>query len=535
MADNFGLKIGVEGEKEFKKALSDINQSFKVLGSEMKLVESEFGKNENSVQSLTSKNEVLTKQIDAQKDKIEMLRKALENASDSFGENDRRTQQWAVQLNNAQAELNGMERELKDNEKALDNVADNFDDAEKQADQFGDELEKTGKEADSSGGKFEKLGSVVKGIGAAMGVAFAAIGTAAISAGKALVDMTVEAAAYADEMLTQSTVTGMSVESLQAYSYAADLVDVSLDTLTGSMAKNVKSMSSAADGSAAYADAYARLGVSVTDANGNLRDSEDVYWEVIDALGGVSNETERDALAMQLFGKSAQDLNPLIAQGSEGIAALTDEAKRMGAVLSEESIEKLGAFDDSVQRLKQGSEAAKRVMGTVLLPQLQTLADEGTALLGDFTSGLVDAGDDFGKISEVIGDTVGGLVDMIMEHLPKIIQVGMDIVMAIGGAIVDNLPTLVDCASSVIMTFVEGLIEALPQLADGALQLVLSLVNGIVENLPALVAAAVQMIATLAQGIADALPELIPAVVEMITINGKQPNYTNRVCATSSL
>ena len=241
MADNFGLKIGVEGEKEFKKALSDINQSFKVLGSEMKLVESEFGKNENSVQSLTSKNEVLTKQIDAQKDKIETLRKALENASDSFGENDRRTQQWAVQLNNAQAELNGMERELKDNEKALDNVADNFDDAEKQADQFGDELEKTGKEADSSGSKFEKLGSVVKGIGAAMGTAFVAVGAAAISAGKALVDMTVEAAAYADEMLTQSTVTGMSVESLQAYSYAADLVDVSLDTLTGSMAKNVKS------------------------------------------------------------------------------------------------------------------------------------------------------------------------------------------------------------------------------------------------------------------------------------------------------
>lgn len=518
MADNFGLKIGVEGEKEFKRALSDINQSFKVLGSEMKLVESEFGKNENSVQSLTSKNEVLTKQIDAQKEKIETLRKALENASDSFGENDRRTQQWAVQLNNAQAELNGMERELKDNEKALDNVADNFDDAEKQADQFGDELEKTGKEADSSGGKFEKLGSVVKGIGAAMGVAFAAVCTAAISAGKALVDMTVEAAAYADEMLTQSTVTGMSVESLQAYSYAADLVDVSLDTLTGSMAKNVKSMSSAADGSAKYADAYARLGVSVTDANGNLRDSEDVYWEVIDALGGVSNETERDALAMQLFGKSAQDLNPLIAQGSEGIAALTEEAKRMGAVLSEESIEKLGAFDDSVQRLKQGSEAAKRVMGTVLLPQLQTLADEGASLLGDFTSGLVDAGDDFGKISEVIGDTVGGLVDMIMEHLPKIIQVGMDIVMAIVNAIVENLPTIVECASSIVMTLLKGLIEALPQITEGALQLVLTLVQGIIDNLPAIIEAAIQMIVTLALGIADALPELIPSIVEAILL-----------------
>jgi len=296
MADNFGLKIGVEGEKEFKKALADINQSFKVLGSEMKLVESEFGKNENSIQSLTAKNEVLNKQIDSQKDKIETLRKALENASSSFGENDRRTQAWAVQLNNAQAELNGMERELKGNEKALDSVADEFNAAEKQADQFGDELEKTGKDADSAGGKFEKLGSVVKGIGVAMGVAFAAIGTAAISAGKALVDMTVEAAAYADEMLTQSTITGMSVESLQAYSYAADLVDVSLDTLTSSMSKQIKSMSSAREGTGAAAKAYAKLGISVTDAHGELRDGEQVYWEVIDALGKVTNETERDAL-----------------------------------------------------------------------------------------------------------------------------------------------------------------------------------------------------------------------------------------------
>jgi len=518
VADNFGLKIGVEGEKEFKKALSDINQQFKVLGSEMKLATSQFDSNERSVESLTAKNEVLTKQIDAQKEKIETLRKALENASDSFGENDKRTQQWVTALNNAQAELNGMERELSQNEKAIDEVGDEMKDAAKQTDKFGDELDQTGDQADKSGGKFQKLGSIVKGVGAAMGAALVAIGTAAVSAGKALVDMTVEAAAYADEMITQSTVTGMSVESLQAYSYAADLVDVSLDTLTGSMAKNVKSMSNAAQGSAKYADAYAQLGVAVTNADGTLRDSEDVYWEVIDALGQVSNETERDALAMQLFGKSAQDLNPLIAQGSAGIAALTDEAKRMGAVLSEETIAKLGQFDDSVQRLKQGSEAAKRVMGTVLLPQLQDLADDGTKLLGEFTSGLVEAGDDFDKISEVIGSTVGGLADMIMEHLPKIIQVGMDIVMAIGKAIVENLPTLVECASSIIMTLVEGLVEALPAITESAVSLVMTLVQGIIDNLPAIVEAAINMIVTLAMGIADALPELIPSIVEAIIL-----------------
>ena len=137
MADNFGLKIGVEGEKEFKKALSDINNSMKVLGSEMKLVDSTFDKQDKSVQALTARNEVLNKNIEAQKQKIDTLRSALENASSSFGENDRRTQAWQIQLNNAEAALNGMERELKQNNDALDKTADEFDDAEKEADQFG--------------------------------------------------------------------------------------------------------------------------------------------------------------------------------------------------------------------------------------------------------------------------------------------------------------------------------------------------------------------------------------------------------------
>ena len=120
MADNFGLKIGLEGEKEFKKALSDINSSMKVLGSEMTLVSSKFDKQDKSAASLTAKNTVLNKEIQKQKEKIELLKSALANASESFGETDKRTQSWQVQLNKAEAELNGMERELKQNNAALD-------------------------------------------------------------------------------------------------------------------------------------------------------------------------------------------------------------------------------------------------------------------------------------------------------------------------------------------------------------------------------------------------------------------------------
>lgn len=141
MADSFGLKIGLEGEKEFKKALADINQSFKVLGSEMKLATSQFDKNDKSVEALAARNKVLRKEIDEQTAKIDTLRKALQNAATSFGENDRRTQNWQIQLNNAEAALNDMNRELDENEKAI---------------------KEGGNAAEESGSKFEGFGKVLK-------------------------------------------------------------------------------------------------------------------------------------------------------------------------------------------------------------------------------------------------------------------------------------------------------------------------------------------------------------------------------------
>lgn len=370
MADDFGLKIGLEGEKEFKKALSEINQSFKVLGSEMKLVSSQFDKNDQSVEALTARNTVLNKEIEAQKQKIETLKKALENAATSFGENDRRTQAWQIQLNNAEAALNDMERELQQNNDALDRAAGEFDDAEKQADDFGDEVEDAGKQSDDAGGKFEKLGAVCRATGVAIAAAFAAVSAAAVAAGKALVDMAVEGAAYADTVLTESTVTGIATDKLQEYIYAAELVDVSTETLTKSMAKQIKSMKSATDGSKTMVAAYDALGVSVTDANGNMRDSDTVYWELIDALGKVENETERDALAMTILGKSAQELNPLIEAGAQRMQELGEEARNAGYVLSEDMLAAYGALDDNLQYLKVNAEGAKNALGTVLLASL---------------------------------------------------------------------------------------------------------------------------------------------------------------------
>jgi len=516
MADNFGLKIGVEGEKEFKKALSDINQSFKVLGSEMKLVESEFGKNENSVQSLTAKNEVLTKQIDAQKEKIETLRKALENASDSFGENDRRTQQWAVQLNNAQAELNNMERELEENSTALKETGKGMDDMGDAADEMGDDVKEAGDDADEASSRFEGLGGVCKAVAGTLAVAFAAVSAAAISAGKALIDMSAAGAAYADTVMTESTITGIATDKLQEYMYAAELVDVSTETLTKSMAKQIKSMKAVQDGTKLSVDAYEKLGVQVLNADGSLRDSDSVYWEVIDALGKMQNETERDALAMQILGKSAQELNPLITVGAERMAELGEEARKAGYVVSDEMLNAYGKLDDQIQYLTVGTTAAKNALGTVLLPVLTDLAGSGVDLLGEFTNGILNANGDISQMGKVIGDILPKAIDVIMEYVPVILDLIMSLVTSIGKAIVDNLPLIVSSATQIILSILEGLVSALPRIAEGALMLVSELAMGIINNLPMILETAMQVIVTLASGISDSLPTLIPTIVAVI-------------------
>ena len=516
MADNFGLKIGLEGEKEFKKSISEINQTFKVLGSEMKLVTAQFDKNDNSIEALTARQQVLGKEVDAQRQKVETLRAALANATESFGENDRRTQAWQIQLNNAQATLLDLERQLDESTDALDKAGREMDNTGDQADDMGDEVDEAADEADDAGKSFESLGTICKATAATMAAAFAAVSAAAIAAGKALVDMAVEGAAYADTVLTEATVTGIATDKLQEYMYAAELVDVSTDTLTKSMAKQIKSMKAVQDGTKLSVEAYDKLGVSVMNAYGSLRDSDTVYWEVIDALGKIENETERDALAMQILGKSAQELNPLIEQGAARMQELGDQAQAAGYVVSDEMLNAYGALDDQLQYLNVGATAAKNALGTVLLPVLTNLAGEGVDLLGEFTNGILDANGDIGKMSDVIGDILPKILDTIMEFVPELLEIAGEIVGSLGQAIVDNLPQIVDSATQIIFSILEGLIAALPQIAEGALQLILALVGGIIENLPLILQAALQVIATLISGLASAIPTLIPTIVQLV-------------------
>ena len=188
-----------------------------------------------------------------------------------------------------------------------------------------------------------------------------------------LTGLAVKGAETADEILTLSSKTGIAAKTLQEMQYASELVDVPLETMTGSMFKLGKSMDAARSGTGSQADAFKALGISVTNSDGSLRDSKEVWYEAIDALGSVKNETERNVLAQKIFGKSFADVNPLIAAGGDALKGYMDEAGKMGAVLSDADLEALGKLDDTIQKLKATFAATGAKLGAAFIPILQSL------------------------------------------------------------------------------------------------------------------------------------------------------------------
>lgn len=490
MADkiNIGGKISLDGEADYKKAISDISKNMTVLGSEMGKATAQFASQADSMGAVAAKTEIYNKQADEQKKKIELIKGALENAGKEYGENSNKVKDWQTKLNNAEADLAKTENSLND----------------------------LGNTADKTGGKFDKFASVMGKVGTAVVAGVAAIGTAAAGAATALAGMTVSAAGYADDMLTMSAQTGISTDELQKFKYASGLVDVELETLTKSMAKQIKSMSGAADGSKQAVAAYAALGVSVTNADGSLRDGQTVYWEVIDALGKVTNETERDALAMQILGKSAQELNPLIEAGSGKLKELGAQAEAAGAVMSGDTLAAFGAFDDQLQFLQGGVDAAKNALGTVLLPILGELAGTGTDLLAQFTTGVNAANGDMSKISEVIGTTLGSAIQTLMDKLPEFIEYGMQIISSVATAITDNLPTLITAVTGIAMDIIKNLVDSLPDILQTGMDILFTLIDGIIEALPELIPAVIEAITTIVQGLIDNLPKILQAALDII-------------------
>ena len=358
--------LALDGEKQFKTSMDEAYRAMKVLGSEMKLNTALFSDNASGVEALTKKGEILGKQISQQKEIITALSKAVEDSSKANGESSKQTDEYRIKLNNAEAALSRMESQLNDTEKEIKSNTKSTEELSKKWDKAGDVLEKAGKKA-------------------------SAISAGIAAAAAATVKFTVDAGKMADELITTSNVTGVSTEELQRWTYAAKFIDTEVDTMTGSMAKMIKNMATASKGTGDAYAAFDALKVSIKDSSGQLRDSQTVFFEAIDALGRVENETERNAIAMQIFGKSAQELNPLILAGSQELIRLGDEAENAGLILSDTALKSLGSFDDSMQRMTSQVEAAKNSLAVAFAPAIESVVNvlqKAAESVTDFINGL---------------------------------------------------------------------------------------------------------------------------------------------------
>lgn len=543
MADTFGLKIGLEGEKEFKKALAEINQSFKVLGSEMKLVESQFSKNDDSAEALAARHKVLTEQVEAQRKKVEMLKQALANAAESFGENDRRTQAWQIQLNNAQAALNGMERELADNEAAMDELGKEMDDTGDSADDLEEELDDAGDAADDSEGKFSKLGGTLKTVGVAMGACVAAAAAAAVSLGKAVVE------AYGEyeqlvggvDTLFKDSSAALQEYANNAYKTAGMSANDYMSTVTSFSASLISSLGGDTEAAVKYAD------MAITDMADNANKMgtdigliQNAYqgfakqnYTMLDNLklgyGGTKTEMERllaDAQAISGIEYNIESYADVVdaihvIQESMGVAGATAaEAEHTieGSMNSMKAaianlVVGFGNADADIEQLCNNVVDAFQDVLTNITPVIENIIAALPTALNTILETAIEL---LPTLLETVVDLFSQVLNTLLTLLPEIIPVVIQAVLTIVNTLIENLPLLVEAAIQIVMSLVQGIGQALPTLIPTAIQAVITIVQSLIDSLPMILDAALQLITGLADGLLAAIPVLIAALPEII-------------------
>lgn len=346
-----GITIEFRGDTtSVDKAMRQISSETRSLNKELSSIDKALKFNPKNVDLWRQKQQVLSEKIAQTNDKLDVLRQT-----------------------QAQMDANGVDKTSAD----YRNLQRQIIETESQLKTFKSELKQVGnvnlRAASESvkelGNNLASAGQAMKGLSMAGAAVVASLGALAYKSG-----------AWADDLNTMSKVYGIGTQELQKYAASAALVDVEVETIAGAHRKLTKAMSGAEDETGATAEAFATLGVNITDANGELRSSDDVFNDVIVALGKVENETQRDALAMQIMGKSAADLNPLIKDGGETYKRTAEIFSRYGLdYIDQETLDNANAFNDSLDTMKALGGVALQQIGTqlagVLAPALEKVVD----------------------------------------------------------------------------------------------------------------------------------------------------------------
>lgn len=331
-----GITIEIDGNTtKLSDSLKSVDKSLKTTQTNLKDVNKLLKMDPSNVELLKQKHDLLGQAVSDTKKRQEELRKALEEAKNAGDTSENRAQQDALQ------------RELEETTQSLKQLTDEYNKSNPSLQAFSQNA--------------KQVSEATRGMS-----------TFAAGAGAAMLGMAYNAGTTADDLLTLSRNTGFSVEELQKMQYASDRIDVSMEAMTGSLTKMTKQMAS---GNSAF-DA---LGVSITNADGTMRDATDVWYDSLEALSQVENGTLRDQLAMELFGKSAMELSGIVDDGGEALRNLGQEAEDAGLILGGDAVSAAGQFNDAMDEVKAKAEqaffSAGAALAESLLPKLEELID----------------------------------------------------------------------------------------------------------------------------------------------------------------
>ena len=534
-----GITIEFNGDTtKLDKALREVRSSTKGIDKELQQVNKALKFNPKNTELLAQKQELLKQKVQQTEKSVKDL-KNMQEQMDAKG------------IDSSSEEYRALQREIITTESKLKH--------------FQSELQKTAAQASKIyqvGQAFEDTGKKIEGAGRAMAPLSRAAGVVAAGLGA----VTYKAGTMADDLNTLSKQTGISTHDLQMYAAMADLVDVPVETLAKSQSRLKKSMLGASEGGSQL-KYFEQLGISVTDANGNLRDSNDVFQETIKALGQMENETERDAIAMAIFGKSANELNPLIEDaGATYEKVATIMAEHGLEPVSQEELDKANEFNDSIDTIKLVFLQAVQIVGTKIAGYLVPLMEKVVDVAADIASKI--AGLDGGALAKIMGiaGALAGLSPVLIAvgkgmqffggHLQKVALFAQKIPMlgkafgllanpitlvvaalaglglAINKVGFDNFVTTAQNAITsfaeqlpgIINTIVSKIVELVPVIFDGIVTAVQAIVALLPTLIPAIVQGGIALFNGLVQAVTDIIPVLIQAVVTLIqTLVGALP------------
>ena len=356
----------------FTGGVTEVSRKMQLLDADFKLAQQQAQNYGNETDKLGVKHDYLRTKIELQTKKVEAAEKAHKEATETNKKSQREIDALAKKVLQEKASLEKLTGQLKETEDAQDKLNGTTR-------SFGDEIRNLAENLGISvNPAVEALASKFDGVNGKVGNAImtvGAIGAVAASVIAPLVKCTTETAAWADELTTLSKTTGVSTTELQKFKYASEQIGVSVDVMSDGLKEITNKMYEAANGSSETSAMFKKLHVSIKDGRGQLKDANEVFYETIDALGKIKNETQRDAVAMKLFGESARNLNPLIEMGSERLRELGIEAEELGIVMGESSVEKFDKLHDAMAKFSETSEALKRSLGEALLPILTGIFD----------------------------------------------------------------------------------------------------------------------------------------------------------------